>query len=104
MNCRSSKNVPGLGTVSCCYSDTNHPRLHRYQRADAGGTAIVVEWADQSRRVGFAELNGLDTLLSTVPLLPDAEVGLALAGWLNERPGVAEHVLANLDPRLRSRS
>jgi hypothetical protein len=95
MGCRARTAVAGFGAVACVLNDHGTDTWHRWQAAQ-GGTAIAVEWGDDRRRVGFAELNGLQTVLSKVDRSDADALALALSGWLGERPDVLARLLAHL--------
>lgn len=86
MSCRASKRTQ-FGLLTCCLSEHGPETWHRIQWAN-DGAAYAVEWGDDRRRVGFADLNGLQTVLSATPTTRPAEVALALSGWLAMHPEV----------------
>jgi hypothetical protein len=80
--------------ATCCLTGS-HDGLHRWQ-GSSGDVAVVVEWGNDRKRVGVAELNGLRPVLAAVREAPDEEIALALLGYLADRPGVARLLLADL--------
>ena len=93
--CSGKTTIAGFGVVPCSLAPHDDKSYHRWQ-AERDGVAVAVMWTDNRRRIGFAEINSLQTLLSGVqPLDPEA-TGLAIAGWLLDRPAVAEAIARQL--------
>ena len=84
--CSATTNMPGVGRLSCMLQ-YNHPAFHEWHGHE-GQVVIAASWADERRRIGFAELNGLRTMLSGVEVADTDGTALAIFGWLSQRPQV----------------
>lgn len=101
MSCKARKAIFGVGDVTCCLAPHAEGK-HRWQAA-FGGLAMAAEWDDRPQRIRDSELNGLRVVLAPAdgPQANPAEIGLALAGWLSERPEVLQAMLQALPESAR---
>lgn len=93
--CGATRVVAGFGTVRCSLAAHGTDTFHRWQSA-AEGVGFAVMWGDSHRRIGFAEINGLSTVLTGLATANDEEIATALFGWLSDRPGVSVRLRAML--------